>query len=58
MSNPEELVLQIIMLMEQAKNSMEALRAMKVDEQIDGRAMSIAVTHLETAQLWVANARR
>lgn len=58
MVNHEELVIQIIQLLEQAKNGIEVLRAAKVEEAIDGRALSIAVTNLETAQLWVANARK
>lgn len=58
MVNTDEAVIQIVALLEQAKNGIEMLRAAKMDEQIDGRALSIAVTHLETSQLWVANARR
>jgi hypothetical protein len=55
MENAEALAVEIISLMEQAKLKMEALR--------DGRgvwnprALSIAITELETAQLWLANAR-
>lgn len=47
----------IIATMEQAKQQIELLRAAKQEEHIDGRALSIAVTNLETAMLWVANAR-
>jgi len=58
MINADEMLIQTIQLMEQAKNAIEALRAARVEETVDGRALSIAVTHLETAQLWVANARK
>lgn len=47
-----------VQLSEQAKNAIEALRAAREDESYDGRSLSIATTHLETAQLWLANARQ
>jgi hypothetical protein len=56
--NVDELVMQTIVQLEQAKTCIETLRAAKVEEAVDGRALSVAVTYLETAQLWVANARR
>jgi hypothetical protein len=58
-SDAEDVVmLEIIQHTEQAKLKMELLRNPAFAEQYDGRALSIAVTHLETAQLWTANARR
>lgn len=53
-----QIFFEAISKLEEGKNAIEALRALKRDEEIDGRALSIAVTNLETAQLWVANARR
>ena len=54
--------LEVIQLMEQAKQKMEGVRGLKFDgsedTMFDGRAVSIAITHLETAQLWFANGRR
>jgi hypothetical protein len=38
-----------------AQGQIEALRALPT---FDGRALAIALTHLETAQLWLANARK
>lgn len=58
MPEADALVIDIIQQMEQAKQKIDLLRAAKQDEVIDGRALSIAVTNLETAMLWVANARR
>ena len=58
MINVDEVVIQVIQHLEQAKLLIEGLRAARADEQIDGRALSIAVTNVETGQLWVANARR
>ena len=54
----DAVVIDVIQHLEQAKNSIELLRVAKVEEKIDGRSLSIAVTHLETCQLWVANARK
>jgi hypothetical protein len=58
----DTLFFQIVQFTEQAKDTMNALKALPVDADgmngIDGRAVSIAITHLETAQLWVANARQ
>jgi trimethylamine:corrinoid methyltransferase-like protein len=54
----EKLFIEIVTGMEQAKQQIELMRAAKQEEQVDGRALSIAVTNLETAMLWVANARR
>lgn len=58
MDTANAIIIEIITHLEQAKNAIESLRVAKVEEQIDGRALSIAVTHLETCQLWVANARK
>src|SRR5688572_4077555 len=58
MFNADEVFVEVIQLMEQAKNKIEFMRAAKAEEVIDGRSLSIAVTHLETSQLWVANARK
>ena len=54
----DAVVIEVIQHLELAKNAIEALRVAKVEEKIDGRSLSIAVTHLETCQLWVANARK
>jgi hypothetical protein len=54
----DELFIEVISKLEEAKNGIEAMRALRQDEVIDGRSLSIAVTNLETAQLWVANARK
>lgn len=54
----DSVILSIISLMERAKGEIDLLRVAKVEQDVDGRALSIAVTHLETAQLWVANARK
>ena len=56
--NTDEVIIDVIQHLEQAKNSIEMLRVAKVEERIDGRSLSIAVTHLETCQLWIANARK
>lgn len=58
MSDIERLFVEAISKLEEGKNAIEALRALRRDEEIDGRSLSIAVTNVETAQLWVANARR
>jgi hypothetical protein len=54
----ERLLIEVIQHLEQAKNTIEMLRLAKQEEALDGRSLSIAVTHLETCQLWVANARK
>jgi hypothetical protein len=54
----DAVIIDVIQHLEQAKNSIELLRVAKVEEKIDGRSLSIAITHLETCQLWVANARK
>jgi hypothetical protein len=58
MMNVEAVMIEVIQLLEQAKDKIELIRAAKMEEVMDGRALSIAVTHLETSQLWVANARK
>lgn len=48
-----------VKLVQELELSKIKLEAMKQDvENYDGRAISIAITHLETAMLWFANARR
>ncbi len=58
----DTLTVEVVSLLEQAKAKIEATRGLKFpgtdDTMFDGRATSIAITHLETAQLWFANARR
>jgi hypothetical protein len=58
----DAIAVEVIALPEQAKEKMEGVRGLKFDgtedPTFDGRAVSIAITHLETAQLWFANARR
>jgi hypothetical protein len=51
----DEKAIAIIAAMEIAKQALDLLKA---DSQFDGRAVSIAITNLETAMLWVANARK
>lgn len=58
MFDADATMLEAIQLLEGAKLKIEMIRAAKVEERFDGRALSIAVTHLETSQLWVANARK
>jgi hypothetical protein len=52
------LVLETLAAFEEAKAKLEALRSPVFAEAFDGRALSVAVTYLETAELWVANAKR
>jgi len=56
--NVQALLVEAIQKLEEAKTAIETLRAAKQEELVDGRALSIAVTNLETAQLWVANANK
>lgn len=59
MSEPrkaQNTLIEIISLLEQAKILLEAAKTQL--EDFDGRAISIAITNLETSQLWVANAER
>ena len=51
-------MLEAVQFLEAAKLKIEKLRVPAFAESYDGRALSIAVTNLETAQLWIANARR
>jgi hypothetical protein len=51
----DEKAIEIIAAMEMANISLGKLKA---DPSFDGRAISIAITNLETAMLWVANARK
>lgn len=55
----DELYVALIQTTEQVKATMEAMRLMKDAEgalKYDGRSLSIALTHLEIAQLWITNA--
>lgn len=54
----EALLIDAIQHLEQAKTLIEQLRLAKREEEVDGRALSIAITHLETGQLWIANAKK
>lgn len=47
---------EIVSLMEQAKQKMEYLRDNEKTTW-NSRALSIAITNLETSQLWLANAK-
>lgn len=47
---------EIISAMESIKRTLEDLKA--EPKNYDGRSLSIAITHLETAQLWFANSRK
>jgi hypothetical protein len=51
-----ELAVEIIQASERLKAVMEELRAAAVTNKWSARALSIAITELETAQLWFANA--
>jgi hypothetical protein len=50
--------MEAIQHLEAAKMVIDAMRLAKQEDKIDGRSLSIAITHLETCQLWVANARQ
>lgn len=52
MFDADATLLEAIQLLEAAKLKIETIRAAKVEEAYDGRALIIAVTHLETSQLW------
>lgn len=58
----DELFIKVIAALEQAKDGIEKMRLADRNDagesKYDGRSLSIAVTNLETAQLWVANAIR
>ncbi len=53
----EAIALKIIELMEGVKISMESLRTNASTNGWNARALSIALTELETSQLWLANAK-
>lgn len=58
MFNANEAALEILTLLMQAQEKIEHLREDHTGPgEFNGRALSIALTELETAQLWVANAR-
>ena len=50
-------ILAILELLITAEQMIEALRALN-HQSLDGRSLSIALTELQTAQLWLANARK
>jgi hypothetical protein len=52
----DEALVSIIALMEGANLKIQAIQKTP-DNQLDKRALAIAVTHLETAMLWLANSR-
>jgi len=51
---PQEQLLGIVMRLQTGVDAITALKAKP--EEFDARGVSIALTHLETAMLWVANA--
>jgi hypothetical protein len=51
----EEKWVELISAMEM---TLQAINSIKGRPEVDARAMSVAATHLETAMLWVANARK
>lgn len=53
----DAIAMKLIELMEGAKITMESLRAEAASNGWNARALSIALTELETSQLWLANAR-
>ena len=46
----------IIADLQHGLEKIEALK--KVPDQYDGRGIAIAITHLETAMLWLTNAKK
>ena len=52
----EEKDVSIVQQMEACKLRLDELK--KEPEKYDGRAISIAITNLETAMLWFANAKK
>jgi hypothetical protein len=57
MTTSDAAAIEVIQLMEQARLHMETLRAAAAENGFNARALSVAITELETAQLWMANAR-
>ncbi len=53
----EEIAVRVIELLEHAKMAMEALRVASPQNGWNPRGLSVAITELETSQLWLANAR-
>ena len=56
MNEYDKIAVEIIQYMELAKQKLERLRADSASG-FNARALSVAITELETSQLWVANAR-
>ncbi len=56
-SDADTIAIELINLMEAARLRIDQLRTEAAVHGFDVRALSIAMTELETAQLWVANAR-
>lgn len=54
----EEQVLALVMSMQASLEAINALKGSVSKELLDPRALSVAATNLETAMLWVANARQ
>ncbi len=52
--SPDELALEVLSKMFETEALIETLKS---DSRFNTRALSIALTELQTAQLWVANAR-
>lgn len=55
-SNQDIALLDIIQRLEQG-NVLIKIEQQSTTSTLDKRALSIAITHLETAQLWLANSR-
>ena len=53
----DKTIIEALQLTERAKQLLEDLRMASLEGKVDGRALSIAMTYLETCQLWIANAR-
>lgn len=51
----EEAALNVVCSLQE---TLEKINGLRSDPLFDGRSISIAATHLETAMLWVANARK
>lgn len=52
----EKFVLDVVTALELANSDIKRAQA-DPESRLNKRALAIAATHLETAQLWVANAR-
>jgi hypothetical protein len=52
----DEKILNIVIALQAAYQEIEKLR--ETPGTIDGRSVSVALTHLDTTLLWLANARK